>query len=321
MIEQLAENGRRHDAGEVEAGRDEAEYAAIGAGRRHRTHDHVARGHGQPGAKTRGRHHQHQRERRKIDEADQGAGGRRRQQPAGGDQAVAGGAGRENAADQDADRTHGQLAGQRRVGDGERRVVQRAEPHHQIIVEPAAAERQQDEEHHVGEDRGREQQPPAVKRCAGLVAARLGGRLYRLRRLALPDQDQRGKKPDRRGREVGAAPADDAVQEQQRWRGRRIAHHAGEGVEGKHAAGALGRHVLRKQRVVGRMVDRVGEAEHAKHGDEHPERVDQPRHRDGACANDKPADQPQPRARAVDQKTHGRLQHGRGDIEGGERKP
>src|SRR5204863_67499 len=84
------------------------------------------------------------------------------------------------------------------------------------VVEPAAAERQQDEEHHVGEDRGREQQPPAVKRCAGLVAARLGGRLYWLRRLALPDQDQRGKKPDRRGGEVGAAPANDAVQEQGR---------------------------------------------------------------------------------------------------------
>ena len=234
---------------------------------------------------------------------------------------MAGGAHCKNAADQHADRAHGQLAGQRRAGDGERRVVQRAEPHDQVVVEPAAAERQQDEEHHVGEDRGREQQPPAVKRCAGLVAARLGGRLYRLRRLALPDQDQRGKKPDRRGREVGAAPANDAVQEQQRRRGRRIAHHAGEGVEGKHAAGALGRHVLRKQRVVGRVVDRVGEAEHAEHGDEHPERIDQPRHRDGACANDKPADQPQPRARAVDQKTHGRLQHGRGDVEGGERKP
>src|SRR5262245_59575067 len=42
-VEELTEDDRRDDASDVEAARDEAEHAAIGAGRRHRAHDHVAR--------------------------------------------------------------------------------------------------------------------------------------------------------------------------------------------------------------------------------------------------------------------------------------
>ena len=48
------------------------------------------------------------------------------------------------------------------------------------------------------------------------------------------------------------------------------AEHAGESVDGKGAAHALVRNALRQQGVVGGVIDRVGQAGDAEHGDEDP---------------------------------------------------
>ena len=89
---------------------------------------------------------------------------------------------------------------------------------------------------------------------------------------------------------------------------------------GEHLGGALGGYALQQQRVVGRMVDRVGEAQDGVHRDEHPERIDEAGNCDRGGTEQQAADQIDARAGAVDEETDRRLQH-RGDhAEGGERK-
>ena len=113
MVEERAKDQRRNDAADVEAGGDEAEHEAIGARRRDRAHDQVARGHGQAREEARGGHHQHEREGGESDASDQHAQAGGRDQPAGGDQAMARGVAGEHAAGEHAGGAHDQEPGQR----------------------------------------------------------------------------------------------------------------------------------------------------------------------------------------------------------------
>ena len=70
-----------------------------------------------------------------------------------------------------------------------------------------------------------------------------------------------------------------------------------------------GRDVLGQQRIVGRVIDRIGEPQHREHGDEYPERVDQRRDRNRAGAQQQAADEIEARAGAIDQEADRRLQH------------
>ncbi len=164
------------------------------------------------------------------------------------------------------------------------------------------------------QDRQRQQQAPAALRLAGSGLRRLAG-------LGPPRVEQqrqhRGNNQTQHCRaEEGAAPAGKIVNEQERSGRRRAAEHAGEGMDGKSLRHALGRHALRQQRVVGRVIDGIGQTGDAEHGDEDPEgihrRGDSHRHR----AERDAGDEQRLGADAVDQKARGRLQQRRHHIEG-----
>jgi hypothetical protein len=91
-------------------------------------------------------------------------------------------------------------------------------------------------------------------------------------------------------------------------------------VIGENPRQALVRNVLGQQRVIGRMVDGIGEPHEREHRDEHPERVDEARDRDGARPQEQAADQVHSRIGAVDEEADRGLHHGRHRIEGRKRK-
>ena len=145
-------------------------------------------------------------------------------------------------------------------------------------------------------------------------------RLHCLRRFVGHEHDDRGHDAERGGAQKRPAPSHDGVEVDQRRRRGGVAEHAREGVVGEHAAGALDRNVPPEQRVVGRVVDGVAEPRDCEHRDEHPERVDQPRDRKRAGADQQARHQHVARVPAVDQESDRRLPDRRDDVEYGERK-
>jgi hypothetical protein len=141
------------------------------------------------------------------------------------------------------------------------------------------------------------------------------------RRCGFVDQehDDRGDDTERCGTEESPAPSDDGIEIDQRRRRRRVAEHAGEGVIGEHASGALGRNMPPQQRVVGRVIDRVADAREREHRDEHPERVDKCRDRERAGADQQAGAQHVARVPAIDQEAHRRLPDCGDDVERGQR--
>ena len=136
--------------------------------------------------------------------------------------------------------------------------------------------------------------------------------------VAHSEQQCRCRKAEHAGADEGAAPTPHALHHQQAAGRHRRAEHAGEGVHRKRLADASGRHVMRQQRVIGRVVDRVADAGEREHRHQKPERVDQAGDREGAGAEQQTDDQQHARAQPVDQKSGRRLQRRRHDIEGGE---
>jgi hypothetical protein len=108
------------------------------------------------------------------------------------------------------------------------------------------------------------------------------------------------------------------LQEQKARRRRRIAEHAGEGVERESAAHARRRHVARQQRIIGGMIDGVAQAREREHRHEHPERMNQRRDGEGQRPDDEAGDEQRARAHPVDQESRRRLQRGRDHVEGGQ---
>ena len=101
-------------------------------------------------------------------------------------------------------------AGERGVGERQRRVVQRHETDDQELAEPAADHRQHEKEHEIEQDRRRQQQRPAVgrrfgraRRCA--ASARATARSTGGSRCS--SEDQRRGEAERRGAQECAAPA------------------------------------------------------------------------------------------------------------------
>ena len=82
----------------------------------------------------------------------------------------------------------------------------------------------------------------------------------------------------------------------------------------------VGRNPLGQKRVIGRMIDRIGDTQQGEHRDEHPVGIDEPGGRHRARAQEQAADQIDARADAVDQEADRRLQHRRHDVEDDERK-
>ena len=173
------------------------------------------------------------------------------------------------------------------------------------------------EEQQIEHDRRRQQQLPADRR----FVARLAHGSFLRRRAWIPHRqhEQRDRKADNTGADKGAAPAPDALQQQKTGGRCRRSEHAGESVNRKSLTDALGRHMLRQQRVVGRVVDGVADAGEREHRHQEPERVDQTDQYEGDAAERKAYDQQHARAQPVDQKARRRLKHRRDDVEGGER--
>ena len=104
-----------------------------------------------------------------------------------------------------------------------------------------------------------------------------------------------------------------------RGRRHRGAEEAREDVQRKCLAGALVRDELREDRVIGRMIDAVRNAEQREHRDQQPERRDKPDDREAHRAEHEARDQHRARTDPVDQEARRRLaQRGR-DVEGGQR--
>ena len=144
-----------------------------------------------------------------------------------------------------------------------------------------------------------------------------GGRLD-FRAIAHRQQQRRHRKTENAGADEGAAPAPQALHHQEARRRHRRSQHAGEGVHRERLADAVGRNMVREQRVVGRVVDRVADAGEREHRHHQPERMDQPDDHEGAGADHQPGDQQDARAQPIDQEPGRRLQRGRDDVEGGE---
>jgi hypothetical protein len=86
-------------------------------------------------------------------------------------------------------------------------------------------------------------------------------------------------------------------------------------------ADALGRHDLRQDRVVGRVIDGVAEAGDRPQGDQQPEGRHHPGDRNRPGAEHHAGDQHPARPHAVDQEARRRLQGGGDDVEGRKRQP
>ena len=159
--------------------------------------------------------------------------------------------------------------------------------------------------------------------AGGLSAPARGGgaRPGRCGVIANREQDRRHRKAENAGADEGAAPAPQALHHQQACGRHRRAEHAGEGVNRKRLADAVGRNMVRQQRVVGRVIDRVADAGEREHRHQHPEGIDQARDHECAGADQQSGDQQDARAQPIDQKADRRLQHGGHDVEGGERHP
>ncbi len=157
-----------------------------------------------------------------------------------------GGAPGEHPAREHTQRVHGKKAGQRHVGDGDRRRMQRTQRHHQIGVEPAVHDRRQHEIAKIEQDRQREDDAPS----GGRIGASLGGCVGGLRnfalRLGLGDQRQQDDEAENRGAHIGAAPTEIGLHGEQRRRRDGRADDAGEGMECKDLAEPLLRRVVRQ---------------------------------------------------------------------------
>ena len=84
---------------------------------------------------------------------------------------------------------------------------------------------------------------------------------------------------------------------------------------------AVGRDALGEQRIIGGVIDRVGETQDGEHRDEHPEGMDQSGDRDCAGAQQQAGDQIDARPGAIDEETDRRLQRRTDHGERGECEP
>ena len=78
--------------------------------------------------------------------------------------------------------------------------------------------------------------------------------------IAERDQYCRNGNAENRRADERATPAPLALHDEQARRRDRRAKHAGKGVHRERLADTVGRHVLREQRVVGGVIDRVAHA-------------------------------------------------------------
>ena len=108
------------------------------------------------------------------------------------------------------------------------------------------------------------------KATTGAGACRSGFRLNG-RVIAERDQNRRDRNAENRRADEGAAPAPLALHDEQARRRDSRPEHAGKGVHREGLADTVGWHVLREQRVVRGVIDRVAHAQKRKHGNQHPE--------------------------------------------------
>ena len=139
------------------------------------------------------------------------------------------------------------------------------------------------------------------------------------RRLTLQRENKRCNDPEHCGADKGAAPSHQALHEQKCAGRDGGADHSGAGVEGEDLRDALRGDAFGQQRVVGGMIHGVGEPHHGEHRDEHPERIDEARHRHCRRSQQQTADQIEARSEVVDKKTDRRLQDRGHHAESGER--
>ena len=114
-----------------------------------------------------------------------------------------------------------------------------------------------------------------------------------------------------------ALPGSDAQQDRWRKGGARIAR---ERVDGERTAHPVFIDAGRKQRVIGRMVDAVGEAGEAHRNQQPAVAREQTQRKETAAAEDQPERQHLAGAEAVDCESQRRLHQGRDDVENAERK-
>ena len=76
--------------------------------------------------------------------------------------------------------------------------------------------------------------------------------------------------------------------------------------------------MLRKQRIIGRVINSIADAGEGEHSYHHPKGLDQTDNQEGACAEQQSADQQHPRAQPVGQEPGRGLQGGGHNIESSE---
>ncbi len=123
----------------------------------------------------------------------------------------------------------------------------------------------------------------------------------------LREENRQHREAENGGADISPAPAEVALHRQERGGRDRGAENPGEGVEREDVPEPRRRAVMREERIVGRVIDRVAETGDRVHGDEHGERMDKSRDRKGDGAEGDAGDQHEARAIAVDQKAGGGL--------------
>ncbi len=217
-----------------------------------------------------------------------------------------------------ADRAEQQVGAQRDVAELDRHVEQRLERDGSEIHDTDAGRRLHGEKGEARQNRPGEQQLAPVHHRA-LVGARLGGVVRPVGEILAQHEESDGDHESQCGsQEESAAPADQRLREQDRRRSNRAAEQAGKGVDRKRAAHALAGNVVRKERVVGRVVDRVAESGQREHGDQEPVGMNEADEREGDRAQHQPGDQHCKRADPVRQQAGRRLKDRRDDSENGE---
>ena len=317
-ISQPIEQRRRH-ATDIEAGRDEAEHLAEGAGRRDGAHHHVARRLDDAVQQAADRHDGDENGARQVDPAHQHGHGRGKGEAHRGDPFVVRRAVGDDAAQQHAEGAEQQEARQRHVGDRGRRAPELAQRHDGVGVDAAIGHADADEEDQVADHRAGQQQLEADgSRRLGRAAARHMPRRAR-QDGARHDQQQRGGDRQHRRQHESALPAPDRRRGEDDGGRHRGAEEAREIVDREGLADALGADRGAEDGVVGRVIDGVGETEEGVGDDEQPvagqQRGDQQRH----GAQQQAAGQHGARADAVDHEAGRRLQERRDDVVGGER--
>ena len=180
-------------------------------------------------------------------------------------------------------------------------------------VDAARREAEQDEEEGQHQDRGRGDVAEGDGRLAAAFLRGLGGGLAV--RDAQYDQGKRDQGTERAGEQQGRPKAPVGGDEGHHDRGHGAAEEAGEGVDREGATHARIRDAGGQDRIVGRVVDAVGEARDEGGGKQHRiARVEAEGH-EGRAAEAQAAEQDAPGADPVDERAHRRLGDARDQAE------